>query len=105
MVEPLVLDEPVIAVLVVEGHGALVSEEDLPFRKLGGVFRRAVGGREEGLREGLGEGAARDRDSENTVAGKAGFLALQNVGAQVAGEGRRGGIGKEVWWLRHCYRS
>jgi len=57
LVEELVLQEPVVGVFVVEGHGALVGEEDLPLVELDGVFWRG-GLREEGLREGLREGAA-----------------------------------------------
>lgn len=102
VVEPLVLDESVVAVFVIEGHGALVGEEDLPFCELGRVIGRAIGGGEEGLCESLGEGATRDGDFEGVVAGKAGFLAVQNVGAEVGGKGRGGGIGEEIWWLRHC---
>lgn len=57
LVEEFRFQQRVVAVGVVEGHGALVGEEDLPFREVDGVVGGGGGGEERGG-EGLGERAA-----------------------------------------------
>jgi hypothetical protein len=85
LVEELVLQEAVVGILVVERHGPLVGEEDLPLVELDGILGRA-GRRQERLGEGLGEGAAGDGDLEGIVPVEAGRLGLDDVGPEVHGE-------------------
>lgn len=81
LVEELGLEEGVVGVGVVEGHDALVGEEDLPLLEVDYVVVCGRG-REERGGQGLGEGAAGDGDLEDAVAGEAEGLALDNVFAQ-----------------------
>lgn len=98
LLEQLLLQEGVVGVFVVEGHGALVGEEDLPLTKVDGVF--GAGGRgEQGLRQRLGEGTARDGDLEGTVTTQAGILCLDDVGSQSGRELADRWVGVEVWLL------
>lgn len=85
---------------MVEGNGALVGEEYLPFGELDCVFGGA-GLREEGLREGFWEGAAGDGDFEGVVALDSCVLALDHVGAEGCGEGVDGGEGEEIGLSSH----
>lgn len=71
---------------MVEGHGALISEEDFPASELDDIVG-AGGWGQEGLCECLGERAARDSDLESTVSSDTGGLALNNVRAQGRSEG------------------
>lgn len=95
LVEKLRLEEGVVGIGVVEGHGALVSEEDLPLGEVNHIVR--AGGRgQEGGGEGLGEGPAGDSDLEDAVAGDACVLALDYVRAQGGCEGLDAGEGEEI---------
>ncbi|TLS28666.1 hypothetical protein PpBr36_00442 [Pyricularia pennisetigena] len=78
LVQQLLLEQAIVGVLVVKRHGALVGEEYLPLVPA----HRGLAGRrggEEGLRQGLGEGAARDGDLEDIVSCYAGVLALDDI--------------------------
>lgn len=78
LVEQLGLEEAVVAVLMVEGNGALVGKEDVPFGKVDSAFA----GGDEGLGENLGERTARDGDAEGVVALKGLVLGVDDVDAQ-----------------------
>ena len=95
LVEEFRLEEGVVGVFVVEGHGALVGEEDFPFGEVDDVFG-AGGRRQQSGGEGFGQGAAGDGDLEGVVALDACLLGLDDVGAEGGGEGVDAGEGVEI---------
>lgn len=102
LVEQLGLEEGVVGVGVVEGHGALVGEEDFPAGEVDLVVGPGGGGKER-LGERLGERAAGHGDLEGAVAGEAGVLSLNNVEAEGRCEGVDAGESVQVGLsLTHC---
>lgn len=93
LVEQLGLQEAVVGVGVVEGHGALVGEEDLPLVELDRVFGGAGRGQER-LGQGLGQRAARHGDLEDLMSLNAGILTLHYVCSQTGREGVDGREGE-----------
>lgn len=72
---------------MIEGHGALVGEEDVPFGELRGVFGRAVSYFEEGFGHDGWQGAAGDGHSEDAMTVQGMVLAAEDVGPELLGEG------------------
>lgn len=81
--DQLVLQQAVVALLVVEGYGALVGEENVPLGELGDILGGTIAGGEEGLGQDGGQGTTGDSDAEAIVAGKGGILAAEDVAAQL----------------------
>lgn len=81
--DELVVQQAVVAVLVVEWYCALVGEEDVPLGELGGIFRGAIAGGEEGFCQNGGQGATGDGEAEGTVPGESGVLAAEDVASQL----------------------
>ena len=81
--DELVVQQAVVAVLVVEWYGALVSEEDVPLGELGGILRGAIAGGEEGFGQNGGQGAAGDGEAEGAVPGESRVLAAEDVASQL----------------------
>lgn len=81
--DELVVQQTVVAILMVERYGALVGEEDVPLGELGGIFREAIAGGEEGFGQDGRQGAAGDGEAEGAVPGKSGILAAEDVASQL----------------------
>lgn len=95
LVQKLLLEQGIVGILVVEGHGALISEEDFPAGEVDDIVGTGGWG-QESLCECLGERAARDSDLESTVSSDTGGLALNNIRAQGRSEGVDVAKGEEV---------
>lgn len=83
--DELVVQQTVVAILVVERYGTLVGEEDVPLGELGGVFQGAIAGGEEGFGQNGRQGAAGDGEAEGAVSGKRGGLTAEDVASQLGG--------------------
>lgn len=94
-VEQVLLQQAVVAVLVVERDGALVAEEDLPLAPVHAVVV-GLGRRQQRRRQRLRQRPARHAHLEGAVARKAGVLALDDVGAQRGRQGVDALEGEEV---------
>lgn len=72
---------------MIEGNAALVGVEDLPLAEVGRVLGSAIGGREQGFGERLGQRASRDGDAEDgRIASEGSPLRVEDVFAEVRGE-------------------
>lgn len=106
LVEEVLLQEAVVAVFVVKGHGPLVGEKDLPFRKLRAGFGVFVGpGHEESFGERRGEGTSRHGHLERVVPLEGGLLTRQDVSAQVGGEVVDRRVTVQVCLFTHLVRA
>ena len=85
---------------MVEGDGAFVCEEYLPFREIDYIVGTAGFG-EEGLCESLGERTAGDGDFEDLVALDAGILGAEDVASENRREDVDTGEGEEVGLFTH----
>lgn len=80
LADQLVLQQTEVAVGMVEGHGPLVGEEDVPLGELRGVFERgAVADSQEGLGQDGWQGATRDGQAEASMAVQGMVLAAEDV--------------------------
>jgi hypothetical protein len=84
LVQELLLHQLVVAVLVVERHGALVGVEDFPLVEL--HLSIALGLLQERLGERLGQRSARDGDAKDLMTFERRVLRIEDVGAQARGE-------------------
>ena len=73
-----------VAIFVVEGHGALVGVEDFPLVKL--RLSLAFGLFQKRLRKSFRQGASRHCNAENIVTLDRGVLRVKNVCAQAGRE-------------------
>ncbi len=85
---------------MVKGHGALVSEEDLPFIEPDGVFCGARR-REKCLRQRFWERAAGHCYLEGVMAVEASCLAGNDIGSEGGGQRIHRGECEEVWLSCH----
>lgn len=94
LVQQLVLEQSVVAVLVVQRHAALVGEEDFPLVEVDRVGGAAVAFGQQCLGERLGQRTTRDSDSKGAVTLDSGLLLGEDVLAQ--GGSQFGNAGKAV---------
>lgn len=92
---------------MVERHGALVGEEDVPLGELRGILGGAVAGVKEGFCQDSWQRAAGDSQPEVSMAVQGLVLATEEVGSEFAGEGVEAGKAIELgggashgegWW-------
>ena len=102
LVQELLLQESIVGIFVVEGHGTLVGEENFPASEIDDIVGTGRGG-QKGLSECLGQRTTRDSDLESAVSSDTGSLALNNIRPQCRGKSVNVAESEEIWLcFTHC---
>jgi hypothetical protein len=101
VIEQILLQQAIVAIVVIEGNGSFIGEENLPFAKVEFPLLGAIAFVEKRLGQSSWKGASRNCDPELIVATERIFLAFENVGTQAFGNGVNVRIAVKIWLFRH----